>query len=146
MCRHNKCNYTWKVSPNHFLNNKTRCPYCRTSKGETKIIKWLDKNNIKYEQQYSFKNLKLHKYGILKFDFMIPNTNNNIFCLIEYDGIQHYKKHLFYNKEKDFKLIQKRDQLKNKYCKNNNIYLLRIPYTEYNNINKILQKEIGNYL
>jgi len=27
---------------------------------------------------------------------------------------------------------QEKDQIKNQYCKDNNIYLLRIPYTDYN--------------
>jgi len=27
-CRHNKCGYEWKVTPNNFLNGKTRCPKC----------------------------------------------------------------------------------------------------------------------
>jgi len=32
--------------------------------------------------------------------------------------------------EEEFKNIQKRDQIKNEYCKNNNIKLLRIKYNE----------------
>lgn len=27
---------------------------------------------------------------------------------------------------------QRRDNIKNQYCKDNNIYLIRIPYTDYN--------------
>ena len=36
----------------------------------------------------------------------------------------------------------KRDKIKNDFCKLNNIYLLRIPYTSFKNIDKILTEEI----
>ena len=35
-----------------------------------------------------------------------------------------------------------RDTIKTIYCKENNIKLIRIPYTEYDNIEKILEKEL----
>lgn len=43
-----------------------------------------------------------------------------------------------------YKLIEtrKRDNIKNKYCEENNIKLIRIPYTEFDNIENILNKEL----
>ena len=38
---------------------------------------------------------------------------------------------------------QKRDQIKNAYCEENNIMLIRIPYTEYQNIENILNKYLA---
>ena len=38
-----------------------------------------------------------------------------------------------------------RDTVKDIYCKENNIKLIRIPYWEMNNIEKILDKEFINY-
>ena len=35
-----------------------------------------------------------------------------------------------------------RDTIKTKYCKDNNIKLIRIPYWDFNNIEKILKKEL----
>lgn len=66
--------------------------------------------------------------------------------MIEYDGEQHYKPmryHNDYNKNiEDFKNRQRRDAIKNDYCKDNHINLLRIPFYEKENIDSI----IINYL
>ena len=57
------------------------------------------------------------------FDFLIENT-----YLIEYDGEQHYFG-WSYDIE-DLKIQQQRDEYKNQWCKDNNIPLIRIPYTK----------------
>jgi len=62
--------------------------------------------------------------------------------LIEYDGIQHFKPIKYFGGEEKFKFQQKTDFIKNEYCKNNNIKLLRIPYWEFDNIKLILAKEL----
>lgn len=115
------------------------CPKCNLSKGETKIIKFLNDNNIKYECQKKFLNLINNGRNSLRFDFYIPSKN----LLIEYDGIQHYKGGKIFNHiltKKEFEEIRKRDKIKSKYAKNNNIKLLRIPYFQFKEINKILKK------
>ena len=48
---------------------------------------------------------------------------------IEDDGAQHFKPVKYWGGEKTFLEIQERDALKNEYCKNNGIKLVRIPYT-----------------
>ena len=62
--------------------------------------------------------------------------------LIEYDGIQHYEAVEIFGGIPAFKKRQKRDQIKNQYCKDNNIKLIRIPYWDYDNIETILEKEL----
>ena len=42
----------------------------------------------------------------------------------------------------DFDEIKMRDNIKNDFCEKNNIKLIRIPYWDINNIEKILEKEI----
>ena len=37
---------------------------------------------------------------------------------------------------------QRRDNIKNKYCEENNIKMIRIPYWDYKNIEEILTKQI----
>ena len=50
---------------------------------------------------------------------------NGTIKLIEFDGLQHYSKtRSVYATEK----VKKHDEIKNEYCKRNNIELLRIPY------------------
>lgn len=110
---------------------------CRLSKGEVQIRSYLDKHNISYKEQYSFIDLK-YKSKLL-FDFAIIK-DNVVDMLIEYDGIQHYRDKGW--GEKKFKNQKFRDSLKNKYCKENNIKLIRIPYYE-TNIDELLNKELG---
>lgn len=87
-----------------------------TSTGELFIKSTLDDNNIEYQQQYSFPDLKYKRP--LKFDFFIEKYN----ILIEYDGSQHYNMDsLFYDNEAII-----RDTLKDNYVKSNNLRLLRI--------------------
>ena len=58
--------------------------------------------------------------------------------MIEYDGEQHYKAIDCWGGEKALKRCQKRDEIKNKYCKKNGITLIRIPYWDFENIETIL--------
>ena len=104
--------------------NGCGCQICKSSKGELKIIKFLNDKNIIYEVQKTFNDCN-HKYK-LKFDFYLPDYN----ICIEFDGEQHFKPFRF---EKDNKRLQQtinNDIIKNEYCKNNNINLIRIKYNE----------------
>lgn len=119
----------------HFKNG-TRCPFCRESKGEKDILKYLDKHDIKYIRQYRYEDCKDTR--TLPFDFYLPDYNT---C-IEYDGELHYKTIDFYGGDEELKKQQCRDNIKTHYCKNNNIKLIRIPYWELKNINKILSENL----
>ncbi len=118
------------------------CPACSDktqSKGEATIEKYLKSNLKDYQKQYRFDDCFYKK--TLPFDFAIFYPTGKLKCLIEYDGEQHYKfiKH-WHGDEEGFKLQQLRDKIKTEYCKNHNIKLIRIPYTEFNNIEQILTK------
>ena len=52
--------------------------------------------------------------------------------LIEYDGEQHF--HKTRNDRYGYEGIVARDNYKNQWCEKNNIPLIRIPYTDYNNV------------
>ena len=56
--------------------------------------------------------------------------------------MQHYEpiKWLHGRSDYNFEYQQLKDSIKNEYCNNNNIPLLRIPYTEMNSIEKIISK------
>lgn len=96
---------------------------CLKSTGQQKITEILQKNQIKYFQEYSFDNLKT-----LRYDFYLPDYNR----LIEFDGKQHFEPIEYFGGIKGFQEQQKRDQIKNNYALSNNIELIRIPYTENN--------------
>lgn len=128
----------FEQSANSHLNGNG-CPMCRISKGEEKIISFLDTNNIIYKKEYKFKDCKYKQ--VLKFDFYLPEYN----MCIEYDGEQHFKKyHKWENNDSKLTIRQIRDQIKTNYCENNDIRLLRIPYTELKNIDFLLTEKLKN--
>ncbi len=135
LMKHNECGHKWKVQPAHFLSG-TRCPLCAKSEPEKRTREWLDENNYKYEQEAIFNECRNIKP--LPFDFKIYK-NKNKFILIEIDGVFHYKP--IYG-HKRLNKVKENDKIKNKFCFHNNIPLIRIPYWEFDNIEKILEKEL----
>lgn len=122
------------VEQSDLRKNKVSSCGCLKSKGEYKINHILQENQIMFIQQYTFNDLKSENNIKYKFDFAIFE-NNQLSYLIEYDGEQHFNKNFqFNNNEENFEIIQKRDKIKNNYCKQHNIPLIRIPYTQYNNL------------
>jgi len=126
-------NHIWTPTPHSLLSGQG-CPKCNSSKGEKVIANYLSQHNIKFEEQYKFEDCRFYK--TLPFDFYLPNEN----IAIEYDGKQHYKIVEYFGGLNSFIDTKIRDTIKNKYCKDNNIRLIRIPYWEFNNIEKILDK------
>lgn len=133
------------ICPNgHVINSLTwnrfqqgdRCPKCKESKGEKEITKVLNDLNIDFKSQHKFDDCKFKKQ--LPFDFYIPQLN----IIIEYDGELHYmiKEHRGGFDGFVDRII--RDTIKTEYCKKNNIRLIRIPYWEFKNIEKILKHEL----
>jgi len=110
--------------PNNHTSKKYGCPYCNESKGEKEICKMLDNSNIKYIRQYKFKDCKY--ILTLPFDFYIPDLN----LCIEFDGEQHFRIFEKWGGEEKFLDIKRNDEIKNQFCKDNNINLLRIKYNE----------------
>lgn len=114
------------------LRKTYSCGCMTESKGERRIAELLTQCNINFKRQYSFENL-IGKANKLKFDFAIFE-NNNLKCLIEYNGEQHYKAKEHFGGEEHFKIQQEYDNKKKDYCKNNNIPLIIIPYLDYEKI------------
>jgi very-short-patch-repair endonuclease/ribosomal protein S27AE len=132
----NKCNFNWEVSYNNFINRKSGCPKCQESKGENEAERILKSFNMNYVPQKKFEGCKDKDY--LKFDFYIPDLN----ICIEFDGIQHYESFNFFGGESGLKDTQRRDSIKNDFCYKNNIYLIRIPYKDFNKMEIIIKKKL----
>ncbi len=129
------CDFEWESTICHRTTMRSGCPKCKESHGEKEVSRILLENNILFIRQKTYIDCKWQRE--LPFDFYLPDYN----LLIEYDGILH-----FIDKFKDpeeFKKIQYRDYLKNKYCDDNNIPLLRIHYKDFGNIESILIYELG---
>ena len=126
--KHLKCNTEYLVSPQKFIDGR-RCPYCSSttnSKPTIKIKEILDNKNINYIKEKTFSDLINPETGKrLRLDFYLKDLN----IAIEYDGEMHYLISKFNNEEK-LKYRKKLDEIKTRYCKDNNIRLLRISYLE----------------
>ena len=97
----------------------------KNSHGELKIENLLKENNIFYYREYSFDDCIFPDTNkCAKFDFYINNK-----YLIEYDGSQHFENINNYHGTWDLSKVQNHDIYKNQWCKENNIPLIRIPYT-----------------
>lgn len=114
-------------SPDAHLNKKQGCPNCNESKGENIISNLLSEKNIIFNRQKTFKNCINDKTGrFLKFDFYLPNNN----LCIEFDGEQHFRPIKRFGGEKGYNSTIYRDNIKNKFCVDNNIDIIRIKYNE----------------
>lgn len=122
--------------------NTTSCGCKQVYKGEEKIKDYLESRKINYVRQKMFDELSGLKGWKLRYDFFVPSAN----LLIEYQGRQHYEVVQFSNSydkaEESFAIQQENDNLKREYAKANNIELLEIPYTEYENIENILKAKL----
>lgn len=119
------------------------CGCERASHGEQDIAKILLENKIPFETEVSFFNYE-NGYRA-PFDFYVNKQ-----YLIEFDGETHdinYAQIHGWCTEESIKEQLKRDEIKNQWCKDNNIPLIRIPYTHLNNLClEDLQLETSKFL
>lgn len=127
------------ISSSSFKNGNTLSCGClkKHSAGEEIIANILNEKEIKYQREYTFDNLMSPKQTPLRFDFAIFK-NNQLQLLIEFDGIQHFEPIERFGGEKSFKYQLECDNIKNNYCKKNNLKLKRIKYTEKNDLENII--------
>lgn len=120
---------------NYVKHSVTKCYSCscKESSGEERIRKFLNSCRISFTQEKRFNDCRDIKP--LPFDFYIPEDN----LIIEFDGKQHFEE--VYNR--DYEATKRHDEIKNQYCKDNNIDLLRIPYWEANNIEVIIAEKLN---
>lgn len=137
------CENTWFATPDSILNGNSGCPMCAQSHGERSVASWLNKNLIKFIPQYKFDNCR--NIEPLPFDFYLPNYN----MCIEYDGEQHFRPINFggISDSRAMDNLQKtklHDIIKDTYCQQYKINLIRIPYWDKKNINTILDNTLKN--
>ena len=135
-CKCIKCGKTSIVRGIALRSGNTIGDGCERSKGELKIKNILEENNILYKKEFSFLDCIITS-NPAKFDFAILDENKTVKYLIEYDGKQHFENCYdgWKQSKEDFKKRKESDKIKNQYCLNNNIPLIRIPYTIYETLN-----------
>ena len=140
------CGNTYSTTWSSFMDQQIfRCPTCSRKKSSLAIITedFLKELNVEFECEVKFEDCIDKSY--LFFDYKIITSDNNC-IVIEVDGQMHFK--AGYNKELGLYNQQRRDKIKDNYCKNNNIKLIRIPYWEYDNDNykEIIKKGLKNII
>jgi hypothetical protein len=135
-CKLHSIEYT--QAPRDYTAGWRGCPKCRRiSLGEAKILEFLIQKQISYIKEYTSADCVNPETGrMLPFDFYLPGLN----ILIEYDGEQHFKD------LKHFKMdLQKRkhlDKIKTEWTLHAGLKLIRLPYWDFDNIEKILNKVV----
>lgn len=139
LIRHDKCGFIWGIRPYRFYKELDGdCPNCNNhmSKGERRIMEYLNKKNISYEKEHSF-TWQSHK--AYRYDYYIPEYK----LIIEYHGIQHYEETNFLHSS--LETNQKHDNIKLEEALKNNYNYLIIPYTHYLKISEILDNWFNDY-
>lgn len=113
------------VAGQSLKNGNTKSGGCIKSQGEEKISKILNNNHIPFQREYIFPD-----FFPYRFDFFIENK-----YIIEYDGKQHFEDYSWGSSQRSKEMSQQRDALKNAYCFEHSIPIIRIPYTHFENLN-----------
>ena len=136
-----KCGNNCVVAGKLLREGKVTSCGCRTqSLGEEAIEKILLSNNFNYAKEYlvNVRKEKIYQHHKARFDFAIFEENS-LKYFIEFDGLQHFEKNIRengfgWNNREYYEKTHERDLLKNQWCKENNIPLIRIPYTHLKNL------------
>lgn len=129
------CGNMVQVSSHGLLSKyNTSCGCARRSAGEIKVETLLSQMKINYCTQYRINDCKNKR--ALPFDFAIFDDNNQLLTLVEFQGEIHFMATGGWNTEERLQKQQERDEIKRNYCKQNNIKLIEIPYTDYSILNE----------
>lgn len=132
-------------TPNKHLSGQG-CPQCTETQGEREIRVYLESHEINYVPYKSFKDCRSQRPLI--FDFFLPESKT----VIEYDGPQHFKPIDFKGTlstlqvKKALEKAIKNDHIKDAYCSQKSINMIRIPYTEFKTIQKTLSQKLSSVL
>lgn len=136
------CGHEWKAQV------KTRCeghgcPVCnKASRGERAIADTLAKLDIAYQREVRFDSCR-DKYP-LPFDFVVKS--GELTAMIEFHGIQHFEPVSFASDKTPamavtmYEGVQRRDNIKRKWCEDQKVRLLEIPYTQLENVEGIVSQ------
>jgi hypothetical protein len=102
--------------------------------GEKEIISFLEKFKMKFEYKKSLSNII--------FDFYIPSNRT----LIEFDGLYHFEPVDTLGGLKTYNKMKINDKIKNDYCEENYINLIRIKYDQIDDIYQILWDSLKIYI
>lgn len=95
------------------------------SEAEHTVVSYLNHEGYVVKVQYEFEDCR----HVVPLPFDIAFWVAGKLCLVECNGLQHYKPVDCFGGKSGFEARQRNDEIKRSYCKENNIPLLEIPYT-----------------
>ena len=128
-----ECFKVYAITFGHYKQG-VRCADCIMSKGERRIILYLNSKGIAFLRDKRYDDCRDTK--TLSFDFRIPDVDT----LIEYDGTHHFQPVEQFGGKPYFEITQLHDRIKTNYAINNKIKLIRIDYKSYNKIEALLDE------
>lgn len=143
-CKCNLCGNENVMIATANLKHQESCGCLIESRGVRKVKQILEQHNISFIQEKRFSDLRFEDTGHqARFDFYVNNS-----YIIEYDGRQHFiQGDGCYDNSEKFARTQEHDRIKNEYCHSHGIPIIRIPYTELENITlEMLQPKTSSYL
>lgn len=123
----------------------TSCGCYSESLLEQYTVQILNKYNINYKKQLSFNDLRGVNNGLLSYDFGIYDKSDNLLCLIECQGKQHYEPCDFFGGLETFKIQLKHDRLKKNHAIKLNVDFFEIMYDDRFNIEPKIIKILNYY-
>lgn len=124
------CGNTVIVNSNSLRRGLTKsCGCIKRSVGEYQIEEFLKEANVYYRREYLFDDLLSRHGNPLRFDFAIFK-DKQLYCLIEFQGKQHYESVLYNGSDFGKEQREYSDAAKREYCKKNNIALYEIRYDD----------------
>ena len=142
--KHLSCGHVWESSPCNHIHADSGCPECRSpqSHGEEVVQETLKSyEDLIITRQFVADDCR--NIRVLPFDFSVSKKESTQpDLLIEYDGEQHFEPIEWFGGAETFRRQQENDRIKNRYCEEKHIPLLRIPYWEKQNVADIVVKTL----
>lgn len=114
--------------------NGSGCPKCKSSRGERAVRIYLKKRKINFVEQYCLTHERL------PFDFYLTDYDT----LIEYDGRQHFDPVHSWGGVEGYRRRKLLDEKKNLLAMQECKILIRVPYTEFKNLESYLDAKLSN--
>jgi len=139
ICKHG---HRWESVISNRTSLGEGCPICEESHGEKRIREFLENMKIGFDPQKTFDDCRGANSKKLSFDFCVYDSCGDVFCLIEFQGQQHFMPVEYFGGNDAYLKRQMYDIYKKYYCHKKNYRLLRIDYYDFDKINQILERDL----